>query len=384
VTSVVEQIQTPVAEVRRSRAATPETFTTAPSTPDGAIPPRRRTRRWLSTLWWLAGVVIAVIAIRAALPEVREGIAAAGRAHVGLLLLAVLCEAVALVTLPASFRAAVRMLGGRIGYGAALDGTLGAFALSRVVPAGGLAGGLYTARRFVLAGNTAAVAGAAVTVASTVTMLMLGVVVVGGAVAEASTGRGSAALVVWIGLFLAGLIALSVAVVALLRNPARLRGLCDRAGHLLRRPEQVETVRRHLEELAPALAHPGGLARVAGWAVVNWAVQLVALWIVFAAFGIAMPVGVLILGFGAAHLVTALPHTPGGLGVVEAGMTATYVAMGVPMGTAVVGVLCYRMLGHWLPVVAALPLVVPQLRLRRATRRVLDSASAPEPRRSQR
>jgi uncharacterized membrane protein YbhN (UPF0104 family) len=138
--------------------------------------------------------------------------------------------------------------------------------------------------------------------------------------------------------------------------------LCSGAGRLLRRPQQAETVRRHLTEIAPGLAHPRGLARVTGWSVVNWVLQLLALWIIFAAFGVAMPVGVLILGFGAAHLVTALPHTPGGLGVVEAGMTATYVAMGVPMGTAVVGVLCYRLLGHWLPVVAALPLVLPQLR----------------------
>jgi uncharacterized membrane protein YbhN (UPF0104 family) len=48
--------------------------------------------------------------------------------------------------------------------------------------------------------------------------------------------------------------------------------------------------------------------------------------------------------------------------VVEAGMTATYIALGIPVATALVGVLCYRLLGHWLPVVAALPLVVPHLR----------------------
>jgi putative heme transporter len=322
----------------------------------------RGWRPWLSAVWWLAGAVVAVIAVRAALPEIREGIAAVSRAHVGLLVVAVVCEVVALATLPLTFRTALRMLGGHIGYAAALDGTLGAFALSRVVPAGGLAGGLYAARRFTLAGNPAAVATAAVTVASGITMLALGVVVVGGAVLEVATGRGSAALAWMLAAVLAAFVALSAAFVGVLRNPARLDRLCSGAGRLLRRPQQAETVRRHLTEIAPGLAHPRGLARVTGWSVVNWVLQLLALWIIFAAFGVAMPVGVLILGFGAAHLVTALPHTPGGLGVVEAGMTATYVAMGVPMGTAVVGVLCYRLLGHWLPVVAALPLVLPQLR----------------------
>jgi uncharacterized membrane protein YbhN (UPF0104 family) len=69
---------------------------------------------------------------------------------------------------------------------------------------------------------------------------------------------------------------------------------------------------------------------------------------------------VLVLGFAAANVVTALPHTPGGLGVVEASMTATYVAMGVSVPAALIGVLCYRLLGHWLPVLVALPLVLPR------------------------
>jgi hypothetical protein len=51
----------------------------------------------------------------------------------------------------------------------------------------------------------------------------------------------------------------------------------------------------------------------------------------------------------------------------------------VPMGTAVVGVLCYRLLGHWLPVVAALPLVLPQLR--RSSQAPTDQRSDQQPRR---
>ena len=351
---------TPVAEMETRLPEQRHAVMARPAEPAGRR--RRGWRPWLSMVWWLAGAVVAVIAVRAALPEIRDGLAAVSRAHVGLLVAAVICEVVALATLPLTFRTALQLLGGRIGYGAALDGTLGAFALSRVVPAGGLAGGLYTARRFTLAGNAAAVAAAAVTVASGITRLMLGVGVVGGAVLEVATGRGSGSLAWTMGAFLVALVALSAAFVGVLRTPARLDRVCAGVGRLLRRPEQAELVRRHLTQIAPGLAHPQGLARVTGWSAVNWVLQLLALWIVFAAFGVAMPVGVLILGFGAAHLMTALPHTPGGLGVVEAGMTATYVAMGVPVGTAVVGVLCYRLLGHWLPVAAALPLVVPQLR----------------------
>jgi hypothetical protein len=114
--------------------------------------------------------------------------------------------------------------------------------------------------------------------------------------------------------------------------------------------------------LLDALSHPRRIAYVVGWATLNWALQLLALWTIFAAFGVSMSVGVLVLGFGAANLFTALPHTPGGIGVVEVGMTATYMTMGLPTSTAVVGVVCYRLLGHWLPVVAALPLMLPHVR----------------------
>lgn len=55
-------------------------------------------------------------------------------------------------------------------------------------------------------------------------------------------------------------------------------------------------------------------------------------------------------------------HTPGGLGIVEAGMMATYVALGVPTATALIGVLCYRLIGQWLPVLVALPVTLTRRR----------------------
>jgi hypothetical protein len=330
-------------------------------------PERGRTRGrrwWLIRAFWVVGLIVAAVAFRAALPEVRQGFGAIRQAHLGLLTLAVVVEGVALATIPLTYRAALRLAGGDASYGDVLNATLGAFALSRVVPAGGLAGGLYAARRFVFAGNATAVAGATVSLASVVTMLALGMVVACGAVLELGSGRGSAALLWSLGAFIAALVTTFVLLIRVMHNPRQLDRLCTAIGRRLRRPTEAEALRRYLTELAPSLSEPASLVRVIGWAVLNWTLQLAALWIIFVAFGVAMPLGVLILGFGAANLVTALPHTPGGLGVVEAGMTATYAALGVPTATALVGVLCYRLLGHWLPVLVALPLVLPQVRQR--------------------
>lgn len=43
-------------------------------------------------------------------------------------------------------------------------------------------------------------------------------------------------------------------------------------------------------------------------------------------------------------------------------MMATYVALGVPTATALVGVLCYRLIGQWLPVLVALPVTLTRRR----------------------
>lgn len=315
------------------------------------------------------GIIAAALVARTALPELRQGMEALRHAHRQWLALALALQGAALATLPLTFRAALEQLGGRVTYTTALDATLGAFALSRVVPGGGLAGGVYATQRFARAGNSATMSGTAVATAGVATMLSLGLVVVGGAAVEAATGRVSAGMT-WAMAGMPGAAAAGgVALAAVLRRPERLEKLSARLGPLIRRPVAVDAVRRQLDAIAPQLSRPRTLARVAGWSALNWALQLAALWTIFLAFGVSMPVGVLILGFGAANLVTALPHTPGGLGVVEAGMTATYVALGVPVETALVGVLCYRLLGHWLPVLLALPVVLPQIRHGRRERR---------------
>jgi hypothetical protein len=117
-------------------------------------------RRWLVRLLWIVGMMVAAVALGNALPELRQGIDTLGEAHRGLLAAAVMVEIVALATLPFTLRGALAMFGGHVRYCIALDATVGAFALSRVVPGGGLAGGVYATRRFVRAGSTVAVSSA--------------------------------------------------------------------------------------------------------------------------------------------------------------------------------------------------------------------------------
>ena len=62
------------------------------------------------------------------------------------------------------------------------------------------------------------------------------------------------------------------------------------------------------------------------------------------------------------QVLAQIPLTPGGLGFVEAGLTATLTLAGVPAGTAVVATFAYRLFAYWLQ----MPLGLVGLALQRA------------------
>src|SRR5262245_54788889 len=61
-----------------------------------------------------------------------------------------------------------------------------------------------------------------------------------------------------------------------------------------------------------------------------------------------------LLAYVVAAVPGMIPITPGGLGFVEAGLTATLVLAGVPAGTAAIATLAYRLVSYWLPLPAGL------------------------------
>ena len=71
--------------------------------------------------------------------------------------------------------------------------------------------------------------------------------------------------------------------------------------------------------------------------------------------------GPLAVAYAAANIASAIPVTPGGLGIIEVTLVAITVGFGAPRATAVVAVLGYRVVNYWLPL---LPGAVAYLRLR--------------------
>jgi uncharacterized membrane protein YbhN (UPF0104 family) len=84
-------------------------------------------------------------------------------------------------------------------------------------------------------------------------------------------------------------------------------------------------------------------------AVGRWAFDYATLLAALAAVHAHPRPGLVLLAFCAAQLLAQIPITPGGLGFVEAGLTAMLTLAGVKAGNAVLATFAYRLFSYWLP-----------------------------------
>lgn len=91
-----------------------------------------------------------------------------------------------------------------------------------------------------------------------------------------------------------------------------------------------------------------------GAAVGRWLFDLLALVTAITAVGASPRFSLVLLAYVAAQLLAQIPLTPGGIGVVEAGLAATLALAGVSGGDAAVATLAYRLVSYWLMLPAGL------------------------------
>jgi uncharacterized protein (TIRG00374 family) len=97
-------------------------------------------------------------------------------------------------------------------------------------------------------------------------------------------------------------------------------------------------------------AHPsrGGLA-VLG-AAGFWAASIGVLWASFHAFGVHVPLAVVVQGFFLGMVANLFPLAPAGVGAVDAGMIGAFVLFGVPEQTVFPAILVFRLVAFWMPI----------------------------------
>lgn len=126
------------------------------------------------------------------------------------------------------------------------------------------------------------------------------------------------------------------------------------------------TVGEGLRFTAGLFANPsrGGLAVIG--AAGFWAANIGILWASFKAFGVHVPLAVVVQGFFLGMVANLFPLAPAGVGAVDAGMIGAFVLFGIPEETVFPAVLVYRLVAFWMP----LPLgVIAFFQLRHTTQR---------------
>jgi uncharacterized protein (TIRG00374 family) len=226
-------------------------------------------------------------------------------------------------------------------------------ALAKVAPGGGAMGGALQYRMLVEAGLPASGVVAGLTAAN---LLLFAVVlalpvlaipaILRGGVERDLVGAAVAGLAVFVLLFVTGVVLLSS------ERPLRWVGrqlqwtrnrLRRRAEPLRQLPDRLVRERdRILGTLGPRWKR--ALAAALG----RWACDYGCLLAALRALDSVPRPGLVLLAFCAAQVLAQIPLTPGGLGFVEAGLSATLTLAGVAAGTAVVATFAYRLFAYWL------------------------------------
>ena len=103
-------------------------------------------------------------------------------------------------------------------------------------------------------------------------------------------------------------------------------------------------------ELAAVLRRPGKAAQLLGGSAGVTLTYALALASCLAAFNAHLPLASTVAVYLAGVAVASVSPTPGGLGAMEAALVAGLTAVGALTGPAVAGVLAFRLLTFWLPI----------------------------------
>jgi uncharacterized protein (TIRG00374 family) len=227
-------------------------------------------------------------------------------------------------------------------------------ALSNIAPGGGPVGAALQYRIFVGAGlNRRAVVSALTAVQLLVFAIVLGLPIL--AIPAALRGSVNRNL---LEAAVAGLVAF-VAIVAVAALLMRTDGPLAWVGRV------VQTVRNRLRRTATPLtdlphrllAERDRIRAVLGrrWqralvmATGRWLLDFMTLEAALYAIGSHPRPSLVLMAFCGAKALANIPATPGGLGFVEAGMTALLILADVDPGDAVVATFAYRLMSYWLP-----------------------------------
>jgi uncharacterized protein (TIRG00374 family) len=279
---------------------------------------------------------------------------------------AVVAQAASLGCYAQLYRRVLAALGAKLRFRLAADVVLGSFFVSHLTPFGSAAGTLVNVSALEADGIEATTTGEAIALTSLMSTVALIVLFGTGFVVTAGRHVSQRYLVIaGVALFLV------VAVLAVVLGVGAHPAIAGRAGRWVasaaRRirpsidPEKAAQTSSRLASLARSALSGRAFLASFGFASADLLFDLLSLDLMFLALRYQPGFGPLAVAYAAANIASAIPVTPGGLGVIEVTMVAITVGFGAPRATAVLAVLGYRIVNYWLPL---LPGAVAYLRLK--------------------
>jgi len=307
----------------------------------------RRLRR---TVFWLAVTGISLYLVAPSLIDVLGSWSELDTLSPGWLAAMPVLQAATLACLWALQYVALRAPS----WPAVITSQLAGNALAKIAPGGGALGAALQYRMLVKSGVPGPRTVAGLTAANLLTfavVLALPVLalpaIIRGGVSRTLVEATVIGLVVFAALFAIGtvLIALDGPLAWVGRQIQRVRNRLRRGTEPLRHlPDRLLRERdRIVGTLGPRWKR--SLAATVG----RWAFDYATLLAALAAVGSTPRPALVLLAFCAAQVLAQIPITPGGLGFVEAGLTAMLALAGVSAGAAVLATFAYRLFSYWLP-----------------------------------
>ena len=225
-------------------------------------------------------------------------------------------------------------------------------ALTNVVPGGNAAGSALGYRLLTLSGIRGPDAGFALATAGIGSAVVLNLVFWLGLVVSVprrgvNPYYGGAALM---GIIVIGIAAFLV--IGIMEGQKRAEGIARWVAVKLRTdPDKMAAAIRQIgTRLEDLVSDRALLKRVVLFALLNWLVDAASLWVFLRAFGGSLDIDALIVSFGLANLLAAVPITPGGLGYVDLAYLSTLVGFGLSNSNARLGIASYRLAQFFFPI----------------------------------
>src|SRR5262245_1666033 len=336
-------------EIVTEQGQAPTTTGELPAIEPSDRPPRRHFRLTVKLLIALAVAYYFIVPLA---PDFRHAFEDLGRVNPWLLVIGLGLQMLALYCYAPLMQAALGDPGAHLSAGRLFRIQMSTRSLSSIVPGGSAASSALGYRLMTLSGVTGPDAGFALATVGLASAVVLN-------------------LILWIALLVSipirgvnplyGTVAM-IGVIVMLACAGLVFGLMDGSGRAERALRWIArklhvnenraavVLARIAERLEQLLYDKQMLGKVAFWASLNWLLDAASLWVFLRAFNISMEFDALIIAFGIANLLAAIPVTPGGLGYVDTGYIGMLVGFGAAAGAAALGVAAYRFAQFFFPI----------------------------------